>query len=173
MMYRKAIIGVVSMLAIAGCKAETIDITSRNDKPTVNAKESRDSRLLKNLNCQSVSTAISNLPSEVLIGTDVSVLESFASGKYSVGTYHAENGGAELRLTIRETEEGLIAQRNYIEPGLAEKTKVYSNLCLEDEFLYGDFLRVKFVEDGLLWLELKQDNDLIPTDLWFYLEKTN
>lgn len=173
MMYRKVIVGMVSMLAIAGCKAETIDITSRDDQPTVTAKESRNSRLPKNLNCQSVSTAFSNLPSEVLIGTDVSALESFASGKFSAGTYHAENGGAELRLTIRETEEGLTAQRNYIEPGLASKTKIYTNLCLEDEFLYGDFVHVKFVKDGLLWLELKPDNDFIPTDLWFYLEKTN
>lgn len=173
--FRHIFILAISALTIVGCRAETESTIDRDgdDHPATLAKEIENPQLHKNINCLPLDSAFDNLPAEVLVGTDVDVIGSFNSAAFTPGTYYAENGGAELSVTVFETESGLVAQRDYLEPGSAKDAKIYTDLCKKEDALYGKYLRVKFVKDGLLWLELEPDNDFIPTDLWFYLERSN
>jgi hypothetical protein len=173
--FRHIFILALSALAIVSCRAETESTINRDDDdhPATLAKEIENPELRKNINCLPLDSAFDNLPAEVLVGTDVDVIGSFNSAAFTPGTYYAENGGAELSVTVFETESGLVAQRDYLEPGSAKDAKIYTDLCKKEDALYGKYLRVKFVKDGLLWLELEPDNDFIPTDLWFHLERSN
>ncbi|WP_018276379.1 hypothetical protein WKI13_07170 [Teredinibacter turnerae] len=60
--------------------------------------------------------------------------------------------------------------REYREPGRQTGTKQYAHLCFSNNLFYGEHIRARLVDEGLLWLELDAGNDFIPSDFWLLLK---
>lgn len=166
------IISLMGLLSVIGCGADTGTKQRAPDEATVSKKNPAEINS-PNKRCGSLLEENKNLPLEVLVGTDVLLVQNFEAGNFAVGTYRSENGGAEITVVLRGSEGGIIAERQYLEPDVPLQAKTYTNICYEAEQLRGDFLQGKFVNGGLLWLELDPKNESIPSNLWIYLKKIN
>lgn len=74
-------------------------------------------------------------------------------------------------MNIEEGPKGVTAKRSFTEPGIPAAERSYTDLCLVNGLIYGEAVRGKFVEGGIIWLELASDNDFISDDLWMFLRK--
>lgn len=118
--------------------------------------------------------AFDALPQDVLFGTDLAPVDSFKlSGETQSlsATYHMEMGGATVSIDVSEVEGSISINRKYTEPGMPAEAKRYGSLCWNGSLLYGNTVRGKLTESGLLWLELESEHDFIPADFWMLLSE--
>lgn len=124
--------------------------------------------------CSVPPRSFSNLPQEVIIGTDVFPITNFEAvvENEKRWAFQAEMGGAVLQLNIEyDSKKQLAVVREYVEPGMPAETKRYAGLCINQGRIYGPGVRGIFVQDGLLWLELNSGNGFIPPDLWIQMQQ--
>lgn len=126
---------------------------------------------LPNTTCSIPADAFNQLPSEVLVGTDVVDISSFKPTDMSGIRFHTEMGGSSLEIYTQALAKNQKIQRIYKEPDLENINVTYSDLCLKAGYLYGESVRGIFTKKGILWLELKSGHEFISSDLWIYLEK--
>ncbi|WP_062065245.1 hypothetical protein [Cellvibrio sp. OA-2007] len=122
-------------------------------------------------NCRIPTNAFSQLPTDVLDGTEVVHISNFKPAIMSATHFNIEIGGANINIDVQALGGHHKAQRNYIEPGLENSTSTFDQLCIKEDRLYGETVRGIFTEKGILWLELNSENEFISSDLWIYLEK--
>lgn len=122
-------------------------------------------------NCKIPTDAFSQLPTDVLDGTEVVHINNFKPVIISSGHFHTETGGADISIDVKALSGHYKVQRNYSEPTLGNSASTFDQLCINESYLYGEKVRGIFTEKGILWLELNSDIEFISSDLWIYLEK--
>jgi hypothetical protein len=110
-------------------------------------------------------------PQEVLVGTDVVELETFAQLRAAVkvpGKFRGEQGGASATVQIERGKHGITLTRLFQEPGAKSVRAVYPGLAASQDGtrLSAPNLEVLGVKDGILVLESKSGVDGIPASLW-------
>lgn len=130
--------------------------------------------------CHIPADALKNLPDQVLAGTDLTPVATFApAAKATVfnAGYTMDMGGATVSVScVKSSEKGSAAgtlvscTREFREPGMPADAKPYSDLCFSNNLFYGEHIRARLVDEGLLWLELDAGNDFIPSDFWLFLK---
>ena len=120
--------------------------------------------------CNIPDGAFSNLPSDVVIGTDVDTINHFKTVASPNSHFRGDLGGATMEVDISGMEK---AVRTYNEPGENKSLKTYQKICVNSGRLYGENVRGLFTEKGILWLEMKSDQEFISADMWFFLEKVD
>lgn len=168
---KNIVIGLITLLITGGCNADTA--TSKIPEGDLTAGNASVKTVSSHAGCAASHEDAQNFPAEVLLGTEIEAATAFIPGDFSVGTYRSENGGAEIIVTLRELETGLVAERQYREPGMPPEVTSFTDLCRKDGQLWGKSLNGKFVKGGLLWLELQPEIEFISSDLWVHLSKEN
>lgn len=138
----------------------------------INEANSPEKKLLTQT-CNIPADAFSNLPTEVLDGTDVADLGNFKVTDISGVKFYTEMGGASIEIDIQALNGLYKIQRIYKEPDLENLITNYDTLCVKEGRLYGENVRGIFIEKGILWLELKSKHEFISPDLWIYLRTNN
>lgn len=161
---------VIALLSVSGCNAETVAPKRLDDNRVVREQKAAEKSSANEI-CKSSLEEDQSLPIDVLVGTDVESVQNFVNGSFATGIYQSENGGAEIIVTLHQSKDGLVAERQYLEPGMSPEVMTYTNLCYKAEHLYGQSLQGKFVKGGLLWLEWGPENQFLPADLWIYLKE--
>jgi len=108
-----------------------------------------------------------SLPKQVLMGTDVVDENNFDTVASSNGVYSIDMGGA--IVTVEIVNQSL--KRSYVEPGMEELVKNYPSLCMQENGIDAESIRVVFVTNGLLLWEQKPGDAMIPQDMWIFLQK--
>lgn len=139
------------------------NIASEATKPTTEMPPTQD--------CKIPTNAFSQLPTDVLDGTEVIHINNFKPVNISGTHFRAETGGADINLDLQALSGHYKVQRNYSEPGVENTAYTFDQLCIKEGRLYGEMVRGIFTEKGILWLELNSANEFISPDLWIYLEK--
>lgn len=121
--------------------------------------------------CKVPANAFNQLPSNVLDGTNVIAINKFQPANISGTNFKTETGGASITISMQTLNGTHRIERNYSEPGTEKISTSFSQLCINDSYLYGENVRGIFTEKGILWLELKSEIEFIPSELWIYLEK--
>jgi len=121
---------------------------------------------------KTITQVFKNAPQNVLIGTDVQLLNAYKiAGNISSGQYVAEMGGANLSIDIHANETSLKIIRIFQEPGLPKESKSYEINNINMSYIdNGEILLVK-VNGGILLLEKKPGSFGIPTDMWVFYSK--
>jgi hypothetical protein len=117
-------------------------------------------------------------PDEVLDGTDLVPLAEVRQTALPAtleGKYVAEQGGAEIRLSIAGRSGGdLTVTRTYEEPELPAETKEYTAVIEPDGLaLKGDALIVRATGPDLIVLETESTADSIPPDYWILYRRAD
>ena len=115
-----------------------------------------------------------DLPTLVVVGTDVVNIESFQSNEGRLGNnYSTEIGGAILTLSIISDSKNTNIKRTFQEPGEPIHTSLYELICISKGTLRAQNLIGKVVNDGILLLEKKPNVDGIPVNLWVFYDKND
>lgn len=115
----------------------------------------------------SINQVIKNAPQNVLVGTDVKLLNSFKLvGHISSGQYAADIGGANLSIEIHADETSLNITRVFQEPGLAKDSKHYEFNKVNKSYINNSEILLVLVKRGVLLLEKKSGSFGIPADIW-------
>lgn len=123
--------------------------------------------------CTIPADAFKNLPTDVLIGTDIATFDTFQRANAAGHHFQTDTGGSQLDLFLQQGKSPSEARRSYKEPGAKDMTARFNNLCIGNGYIYGATVRGMFTKNGILWLELQSNNEFITPDLWFYMEKIN
>lgn len=127
----------------------------------------------KNIEIECREDVISDLavPDLVLIRTDVVDIKRFKKTQEQFGkNYSTEIGGSTLALSLDLTSDYLTIVRTFKEPGQSVHAKTY-NICILEENLSSDQLRIRVVNNGVLILETEPGVEGIPNDLWILYDK--
>ena len=132
----------------------------------------RETKKVAVATCTIPEEAFTNLPEDVLAGTEVLPLDDFETiAPTEKQSFMSEMGGAVLQLDIeRDSKTKIAIVRKYAEPGMPAESKHYTDLCINESRIYGPGVRGIFVHEGLLWLELNSGNDFISPDLWVLMQ---
>lgn len=121
---------------------------------------------------KSITQIFKNSPQNVLVGTDVQLLNSFKlAGNISAGQYVAEMGGANLSVDIHENELSLKITRIFQESGLPKESKSYEINKFNKSFIDNSEILLVKVKSGILFLEKKSGSFGIPSDIWVLYTK--
>jgi len=108
-----------------------------------------------------------NLPTLVIVGTDVVNIELFQSSKKALAkSYSAEIGGATLNFLVTSDSNNTDIERTFQEPGEPIYSNVYKSVCIYNDTIQAENFIGKVVDDGVLVLEKTPRVDGIPVDLW-------
>lgn len=148
-----------------------ICLGEQNIASEINNEANKPAKKLPSQACNIPADAFSELPTEVLDGTDVADISSFKPSNISGVSFQTEMGSATIEIDVQALNGFYKIQHTYKEPDLENLITNYDNLCVKNSHLYGENVRGIFTEKGILWLELKSKHDFISPDLWIYLEK--
>lgn len=151
----------IAVFLLGGC-LNNYNVASDTAKPTTEVPTQ---------DCNTPKNAFSQLPTDVLDGTEVIHIHKFNPANAPSTRFHAEIGGAAISLDVQALSDSYKAQRNYSEPDAENSTSTFDHLCIKESYLYGETVRGIFTEKGILWLELNSELEFISPDLWIYLEK--
>lgn len=118
--------------------------------------------------CQNLTATTQNLPTDVIVGTDVIDTGRFAvTSKSAIGEYTGESGGAVIAVSI--TREAVI--RTFHEPGVESAQRSFPPPCASGPYLLSDGVIAQPASDGLLYLELSSNVEGLPGNLWIFLNR--
>ena len=121
---------------------------------------------------KSISQLINDAPKNVLVGTDVQLLNSFTlSGEITSGQYTAEMGGADLTINIVREEKLLKIKRSFQEAGLPKENMTYSLKDIKKQFIDNSEISLVAIKSGLLLQEKNSKSFGIPKDMWILYTK--
>lgn len=121
---------------------------------------------------KTITQTFKNSPKNVLVGTDVQLLNSFKlAGNISSGQYVAEMGGANLSIEIHANETSLKITRIFQEPGLPKESKSYEFNKINKSYINNSEILLVQVKRGVLLLEKKPGSFGIPKDMWVLYTK--
>ncbi len=121
------------------------------------------------------TASASNLPTSVLVGTDVVALTTFTTREIvdsDAGRYAIELGGAESSLQLRRRDGSWSCALRYQEPGEPAR-RLVAELTLEDGELRssdGRF-RIRATDDDELLVHALGNDDVVPESLWVLYER--
>lgn len=122
--------------------------------------------------CDSSPSNFQKLPTDVLLGSDLAHINTFKLAPRLHSKFQSETGGAMIALEIQSHNDQYIIKRTYTEAGAAPMVTTWENICVNKQYIFGNNIRGKMTEDGLLWLELKSDIEFISPDIWVFLNKS-
>ncbi len=121
---------------------------------------------------KTISQVFDNPPKNVLVGTDVQLLNLFKiAGPISSGHYVSEMGGANLSLDIYLKEDALNLSRTFQEPGMPKENKFYEIKKTNTSFIENNQILLVAVRNGILLLEKNSGSFGIPADMWIFYSK--
>jgi hypothetical protein len=112
-------------------------------------------------------------PEWVLDGTDMFSLSEMKLAplpRHLEGLYGAEQGGAEVKVTIKRLKDGAWEViREHREPGLPPDKKTYRIVRKGQRAVSANnAVRIQGTTEGIIMLELNSGTESIPADFWMH-----
>lgn len=140
----------LSLFALSACT--TADVSSNAHQPA---------------QCEALSSEASDLPADVLVGTDIAELTSFKDSDADItGEYQAELGGATVSVSVASDS----LTRTFQEPDADPDRRTFHSTCISGSDLIAEGMVARRVSEGLLYLEPSSDVGGMPDSLWLLLE---
>ncbi|WP_221795197.1 hypothetical protein [Oceanobacter mangrovi] len=116
------------------------------------------------------SFTLTQMPGEMLAGTDIHPLPSTSQKPIDEGNYYSDIGGAEVWLTISKSS-GLHYQVEitYIESGIPAEHYRSLDLCKSKNTLQSKEILIKATTDGILLISDLNKTPFLPEGIWLYL----